>query len=306
MEIMVMVKMFLFVLCCLWVVMLRARIGGVEVGDGLPVRIMGAINVSPESFYRGSVKLSYEDVAETAEKMVREGAEIIDIGAMSTAPYLETYVSEEAEAERLAWAVEAARSAVKVPLSADTSRSKPARAAIEAGVDAINDVRGLMNPEIPSLAAEHGLSLIICAHGIGGLRSPGEAVEAVARALKASIKKAVEAGVRLERILIDPAIGFHRETGHPWWEVDYALLSNLMKLRSLGRPIVVGVSRKSFLGAVTGRESPEERLAASVAAEALAAFLGAHVIRTHDVAEAVDAARVAEAFKKSKHYHEAP
>ena len=276
---------------------IRGLLGSLWIGDGYPTRIIGVINISPESFYKGSVKLSYEDVAEAAKKMERDGADIIDIGGMSTAPYLETWIEEEVEAERISWAVEATKSAVKLPVSADTSRLKPATAAIKAGADIINDVTGLrVQPRIARLVAEHGLSLIVCASKLGHLRDSSEAPMAAIKSLNESIQVAMKSGVEANRIVIDPGIGFHRSTGLPWFEVDLGLLRGLGELRILGKPIIVGVSRKSFLGAITGKDKPEKRLASSIAAEAISIILGAHGIRVHDVAEALDAARVAEAI----------
>ena len=274
---------------------IRGLLGDVWIGDDYPTRIIGVINVSPESFYKGSVRLSYEDVAEAARKMEQDGADVIDVGGMSTAPYLETSISEETEAERISWAIEAAKSAVKIPISADTSRLKPAMAAIRAGADIINDVTGLRaQPEIARLVAEHGLSLIVCASNLGSLRSSSDAPMAAVKSLKESIQIAVRNGVEPNRIIVDPGIGFHRSTELPWFEVDLSLLRGLKRLRVLGKPIIVGVSRKSFLGAITGRDRPEERLASSIAAEVMAVILGAHGIRVHDVAEALDAVKVVE------------
>ena len=276
---------------------IRGLLGDVWIGDDYPTRIIGVINVSPESFYKGSVKLSYEDVAETAKKMERDGADVIDVGGMSTAPYLKTSISEETEAERISWAIEAAKSAVKIPISADTSRLKPAMAAIRTGADIINDVTGLRTqPRIARLVAEHGLSLIVCASNLGNLRSSSDAPMAAVTSLKESIQVAVRDGVEPNRIIVDPGIGFHRSTGLPWFEVDLSLLRGLRRLRVLGKPIIVGVSRKSFLGAITGRDRPEERLASSIAAEVVAVILGAHGIRVHDVAEALDTVKVVEAL----------
>ena len=119
---------------------------------------------------------------------------------------------------------------------------------------------------------------------------------AAIKSLKESIWVAVRDGVEPNRIIVDPGIGFHRSTGLPWFEVDLSLLRGLKRLRVLGKPIIVGVSRKSFLGAITGRDRPEERLASSIAAEAMAVILGAHGIRVHDVAEAFDAVKVVEAL----------
>ena len=280
---------------------IRGLLGDLWIGDDYPTRIIGVINVSPESFYKGSIKLSYEDVAETAKIMEQAGADIIDVGGMSTAPYLETLIEEEVEAERISWAVEAVKSAVKLPVSADTSRPKPVMAAIKAGADIINDVTGLRaQPRIARLVAEHGLSLILCASKLGDLKDSDDAPMAAIKSLKESIQVAMKNGVESNRIVVDPGIGFHRSTGLPWFEVDVSLIRSLRKLRVLGKPIIVGVSRKSFLGAVTGRDKPEDRLASSIAAEAIAVILGAHGIRVHDVAEAFDAVRVAEAIMGHK------
>ena len=276
---------------------IRGLLGDLWIGDNYPTRIIGVINVSPESFYKGSIRLNYEDVAEAAKKMERDGADVIDIGGMSTAPYLETLIEEDVEAKRISWAIEAVKSSVKLPISADTSRLKPAIAAIKAGADIINDVTGLrVQPRIARLVAEHGLSLILCASKLGRLRDSSDAPMAAVKSLRESIQAAIKDGVEPNRIIIDPGIGFHRSTGLPWFKVDLSLLRGLRKLRVLGKPIIVGVSRKSFLGAITGRDKPEERLASSIAAEAIAVILGAHGIRVHDVAEALDAVRVAEAI----------
>ena len=276
---------------------IRGRLGGVWVGDDYPVRVMGVINVSPESFYKGSVREGYEDVAEEARRMESLGADIIDVGAMSTAPYLETRISEEEEARRLREALEAVKSASSLPVSVDTQRLKPAKVAVEMGVEIINDVSGLREPGLARLAAEHGLSMVVCASGLGRLGSPGEGVEATLRSLRNAVERALKEGLDEEEIVIDPAIGFHRDTGVEWWKLDIELLRGIPRLRALGRPILIGVSRKSFLGKITGRKRPEDRLPATIASEALAAYLGAHVIRAHDVAEALDAVRVAEALK---------
>ncbi|MEM0452815.1 MAG: dihydropteroate synthase [Nitrososphaerota archaeon] len=279
--------------------LIRGFLGRVEAGDKLPTRIIGVINVSPESFYKGSVKMSYEEIVETALYMVKSGADIIDVGAMSTAPYLQTYIDEEEEARRIREAIEAVKSSIDVPVSADTHRVKPALEAVKAGAEIINDVTGLSNPAIAEIVAEHNLSLIICARNLGKLSSPREAVESTLKVLERSLKIALEKNVDINRIAIDPAIGFHRDTGIDWWKIDLELIRSLEKFRRLGRPIVIGVSRKSFIGILTGKEKPEDRLFGSKGVEAIAVFLGAHVIRTHDVPEAVDVVRVAEAIRKT-------
>jgi dihydropteroate synthase len=277
---------------------LFARLGKVEVGDGLPTRIMGVINVSPESFYKESIKTTYEEIAETALYMEKVGADIIDVGAMSTAPYLlNTLISEEQEAERIRYAIEAVKSSTNLPVSADTHRPKPLIEAIKAGAEIVNDVSGLSNPIIVDIVSEHNLSLIICARRLGILSNPKEAVYKALNLLEDLVNYATDHGVRLENIVIDPAIGFHRDSGIEWWKIDIELIHSLREFRRLGRPIIVGVSRKSFIGVLTNREKPEDRLFGSIAVEALSVYLGVHVIRTHNVKETLDAVKVAEALR---------
>jgi dihydropteroate synthase len=268
-----------------------ARIGGLLVGVGQPVRVMGVINVSPESFFPGSVRRTPEEVAETAAAMVEAGAEIIDVGGMSSAPYKEVWVSEDVEVERLRWAVRAVRDAVDVPVSADTFRARAAEAALREGAEMVNDVTGLRNsPEIALLVNEYSASLIVMANDVGG---DVDVMEGVLNQLKASLEMAERHGVEPDRVVIDPGVGFHRRHAKKWYVVDGEIVRRLGELRVLGRPICVGVSRKSFIGKVTGREDPATRVYGSVAAEALAAYNGADIIRTHNPAESLDAIKVA-------------
>jgi len=268
-----------------------ARIGGLLVGVGQPVRVMGVINVSPESFFPGSVRRTPEEVAETAAAMVEAGAEIIDVGGMSSAPYKEVWVSEDVEVERLRWAVRAVRDAVDVPVSADTFRARAAEAALREGAEMVNDVTGLRNsPEIAVLVKEYSASLIVMANDVGG---DVDVIEGVLNQLKASLETAERHGVEPDRVVIDPGVGFHRRHAKKWYVVDGEIVRRLGELRVLGRPICVGVSRKSFIGKVTGRDDPAMRVYGSVAAEALAAYNGADIIRTHNPAESLDAIKVA-------------
>jgi dihydropteroate synthase len=268
-----------------------ARIGGLLVGVGQPVRVMGVINVSPESFFPGSVRRTPEEVAETAAAMVEAGAEIIDVGGMSSAPYKEVWVSEDVEVERLRWAVRTVRDAVDVPVSADTFRARAAEAALREGAEMVNDVTGLRNsPEIALLVKEYSASLIVMANDVGG---DVDVIEGVLNQLKASLETAERHGVEPDRVVIDPGVGFHRRHAKKWYVVDGEIVRRLGELRVLGRPICVGVSRKSFIGKVTGREDPATRVYGSVAAEALAAYNGADIIRTHNPAESLDAIKVA-------------
>jgi len=274
----------------------RANLGGVTVGEGSPVVLVGALNVSPESFYAGSVHRDPDDLLRVAAGMVRAGAAILDIGAMSTAPYLATRISEAEEADRLGSAVHLVSTKLDVPISADTMRSGPARAALEAGATIVNDVSGLTaDSAMAGLVALRGAGLIVMARERGGDEA-GAPVEVVRRLLAESLRIADGAGIPAERIVVDPGIGFFRRRGIPWYEWDLALLAGLRALGDLG-PICVGVSRKSFIGALLGQDDPRDRLAGSLAAVALAVANGAHMIRTHDVAETSQAVRVAQAFR---------
>jgi dihydropteroate synthase len=286
---------------------LRAILAGVAVGDGLPVAVMGALNVSPESFYGGSVHRDTDDLLRAALGMVEAGAAFVDVGARSTAPYLETAISPAEEAARLGRAVRALAGKLPVPVSADTMQADAAAEAAEAGARIVNDVSGLRDPALGRLVAKQGLGLIAMASPDDGRASSarpsgGEAtrpVAAVGARLAEILKSAAAAGIPREAIVLDPGIGFFREGPVPWDVWDVEVLAHLDTLHALGRPLCVGVSRKSFLGAVTGRADAAERLPASLAACALAVAGGAAIIRTHDVAETVDAVRVAERVRRA-------
>jgi dihydropteroate synthase len=277
----------------------RAIVAGVSVGDGLDVAVVGALNVSPESFYSGSVVVDADRLLQAGEAMARAGAAWLDLGAMSTAPYLEARIPEAQEADRLHWAVGLLTTKLDLPVSADVSRVGPARAALEAGARMINDVTGLAgDPGLARLTAESGAALVLMAAPAAAAPA-GEPVATVRAALERSLAIARGAGIPDERILVDPGIGFFRGDGVTWPEWDCRVLAGLPALRALGRPLYVGVSRKSFIGAVAGVADPAERLPGSLAATAAAVLGGAHVIRAHDVAETVQAVRVAQAVRRA-------
>ena len=259
---------------------------------------MGALNVSPESFHAGSVHAIGEDLLAAALTMVEAGAALIDVGARSTAPYLDTAVGEQEEAERLERAIGLLASKVSVPLSADTPRLGPARAALAAGAQVINDVSGLRDPAVARLVGEHGASVILMASPGGGSQAENP-VAAVKGLLAEALERARAAGIPEGRIVLDPGIGFFRNEAIGWDEWDARILAGLDAFGALGRPFCVAVSRKSFIGAITGRQRTEDRLAGSLAAATLAVWNGAALIRTHDVAETVDAVRVAERIRKA-------
>jgi dihydropteroate synthase len=277
-----------------------ADLAGVAVGGGCPVVVMGALNVSPESFHAGSVYRDNGALVDTALAMVEAGAALIDVGARSTAPYLDAEIPDDAEARRLAGAVEALVAKLSVPVSADTSRRGPAQAAVESGARVLNDVHGLRDPELARLAAEHEVGVILMAfpEPAGQVRER-EPVAMTRALLAACLERARRAGIADERVVLDPGIGFFRAGPVSWDVRDAAVLAGLRGLSGLGRPLCVGVSRKSFIGAITGRPAPADRLAGSLAATAVAVVNGAAVIRTHDVAETLDAVRVAERLARA-------
>jgi dihydropteroate synthase len=300
-----------------------ADVAGVTVGPGSPVAVMGVINVSPESFHAGSVYRGDEAVLRAGLAMVEAGAVLIDVGARSTAPYLSTAIDEGEETARLAHTVELLAAKLPVPISADTPRPAPARAALEAGARVINDVSCLRDPVLARLVAAHDASLILMAAPVraapaatGRSRARGASHAAVARPRRvnarrspvATIKDLLAAGLRraraaripAHRIVVDPGIGFFRGESVPWPEWDLRVLAGLPALRTLGRPVAVGVSRKSFLGAVLERPDTGDRLAGSLAATAIAVSHGAALIRTHDVAETRDAVRLAQLVRQTR------
>lgn len=276
----------------------RALLADVPVGSQLPVIVMGVVNVSPESFYAGSIRVRAAEALRLAAGMVDAGAAILDVGARSTAPYRTTEIAEEQEADRLREAVRALVRELPVPVCADTCRPAPARAAVDAGARVLNDVSGLRDPAVAQLVAEHGLSCLLMASPDGQI-SEQSPVAAVRRLLADALARARAAGVREELIVLDPGIGFFRDGVVSWPAWDVEVLARLGELADLGRPLAVGVSRKSFIGALTGKKAPDARLAGSLGATAAAVLSGAALVRTHDVAETVDVVRVAERVRQA-------
>jgi dihydropteroate synthase len=274
----------------------RANLAGVCIGEGLPVAVMGALNVSPESFHHASIHRRADSLLAAALAMVEAGAALIDVGARSTAPYLATAVSEAEEADRLARAVDLLASKLPVPVSADTSRVGPARAALEAGARILNDVSGFADSALARLAAAHGAGVILMASPKAP-HAAADPVRIVHGLLETALAAARAAGIPDERVVLDPGIGFFRDAAVTWHEWDARVLRALGDFSGLGRPLCVAVSRKSFVGAITGRAATADRLAGSLAATAVAVLRGAALVRTHDVAETVDAVRVAERLR---------
>jgi len=283
---------------------IEGSIGKLPIGDTHPVRIMGVINLTSDSFFSGSVRKTLEEIRAEAIGMREEGADLIDLGARSTAPYKKFDITVSAERRILEEAVKAVAEVVQLPISADTTRLEPARAALDMGAMVLNHVYGLtgrFSQEIARLIVSKECDLILVAHEQHGTRTRTiSPIERVANALRKSLQFCSEHGISFEKITIDPGIGFFEDTKISNIEWNCKVLANLEELRPLERPICVGLSRKRFLGQLIGNKPPEDRLDASTAANALSVYNGAHLIRTHDVRETREAALVARALREKR------
>jgi len=257
-------------------------------------RVMGILNVTPDSFSDGGRFVDVVRAVEHGRAMVAAGADIIDVGGESTRPGAQT-VSEADEIDRVIPVI-AALVAAGIPVSVDTSKAAVISAALSAGAAMINDVRALQEPGA-LLAAANGTAGICLMHMQGAPRTMQQdphytdVVREVRDFLSSRVDACVEAGIARQRIVIDPGIGFGKRLEH-----NLALLAALPELQQLGLPVLIGVSRKSMLGALLGR-GVEQRLAGGIAIATAAALAGAGILRVHDVAETVDAVRVAVALK---------
>ena len=255
--------------------------------------VMGILNVTPDSFSDGGRFAGRDAALEQALAMARDGAAIIDVGGESTRPGAAD-VSEQEELDRVIPVIEAVTAAVDVPVSIDTSKPAIMRAAVAAGAAMINDIRALREAGALRAAAELGVPVCLM-HMQGQPRTMqqqpayADVVSEVAEFLAGRVRACVAAGLAEDRIIVDPGFGFGKAARH-----NIELLANLRQLRSVGRPILVGLSRKATLGELTGRDVGE-RVPASIAAAVIAVVEGAQFVRVHDVRETVDALRVAAA-----------
>jgi dihydropteroate synthase len=255
---------------------------------------MGVLNVTPDSFSDGGEFYAREDALRRAEHLVEEGADILDIGGESTRPGA-VPVSAGEEIDRVVPVIEAIRSRVSVPLSVDTSKPEVMRAAVGAGAGMINDVWALRKTGALEAAAGAGVPVCLM-HMQGDPRTMqaapryADVLSEVRGFLQDRIAACSAAGIDSERLLLDPGFGFGKSLAH-----NLALLAGLEEICSLGRPVLVGLSRKSMIGALTGR-LVGERLPGSLAAAVLAVERCARLVRTHDVAATVDALRVVRAL----------
>lgn len=271
--------------------MIEGLVGRVAVGDLQPVRLMGVINLSLESFYKGSVVNSNEALR-VARQLQDQGADVIDLGAVSSAPG-SPVISEEVEKERLFAALKEITDNLDIAISVDTQRSKIAEEALSCGAVCVNDVSGLYDPDMASRVAEHDGSLIIMASD----QRPGDlpGMDQIIPNLGEKVRQAIRAGVDPNKICIDPGIGKwvpDRTTAE-----DLALLDGFSRLRIIGKPMMAALSRKTFIGESLKIPDPEKRLAGSLAATAIAVYLGAHIVRTHDISASLEAIAMARAVR---------
>ncbi|HKW03686.1 MAG TPA: dihydropteroate synthase [Nitrososphaerales archaeon] len=269
-------------------------LGGVSIGDSSPTRVMGVINLTKNSFFPGSVKIGKEKIMEAALEMEKAGADCIDLGGRSTAPYRINEISEIVETKLIRDATALLRKKIMIPISVDTTRFDPAKAGLSEGASILNDVYGLHQkegPKLAKLAADRDCSLILTAHEME--RKRGSPMNRTIAALKNSLEIAESCSVEPSKVTVDPGIGFFSDPVITNVEWNSEIIANLENLRILFRPICVGVSRKRFIGAILDDIPASERLYGSLAATSLVVYKRAHIVRTHDVKETLDAVRIA-------------
>ncbi|MDH3677295.1 MAG: dihydropteroate synthase [Nitrosopumilus sp.] len=281
------------------------KLGNVGVGGKNPVRIMGILNTSPESFYKKSIVTTKQSISNAVKEMELNGADFIDVGGMSTAPYLSTLVSEKIEFNRISNAVNIIQKVSNLPISVDTCRANVAKCTLELGVDIINDISGLKyDDKMIDVVSNYNPSLIICAF------SPklvsGNHITQTKNLLMKSLDILKKIKFSNNKIILDPSIGFFRRSGNgPFFtkirsnfvERDIQIIQNLNEIKQ-NYPILVSVSNKSFIGELLRKEDPSDRLFGSIAAEVVSVMNGADIIRTHNVLETKDAILLASKLSK--------
>jgi len=262
------------------------------------VAVMGIINLSPDSFYAGNRCATLDEAVRNAESMVEEGAHVLDVGAESTRPGSQP-IAEETELKRLAPVVSALAKRVPVPISVDTSKPAVADRVLQEGARIINDVTGLQNyPEMSRVIARHGAGVVVM-HMQGTPETMqdnpqyGDVVGDVLDFLRLSVEIAGSAGIASRSIAVDPGIGFGKTLEH-----NLKLIGSLGRFKVLDKPVLIGVSRKSFIGKILDL-TEEERLEGSLAAGVAGVINGADILRVHDVRATVRAVRIAHAIREA-------
>lgn len=261
-------------------------------------QVMGILNITPDSFSDGGKFTSHTQALSQVERMIADGATIIDIGGESTRPGA-SEVSEEDELARVIPVLKAIKARFNVKVSIDTSKASVMKAAIANGADIINDVRALQNNECLQVVAQSDVPVCLM-HMQGAPRTMQnnpvyeDVVQDIIEFFNLRIAACIDAGIARERIILDPGFGFGKTL-----EQNYHLLANFSKFSSLKLPLLAGLSRKSMIGNLLKREV-NERLAGSISAALIAAQQGAHIIRVHDVQETVDALKLFKAVNDNR------
>jgi len=260
--------------------------------------LMGVLNVTPDSFSDGGRFLKLEEAVKQGLKLAEEGADIIDIGGESTRPGSEPVTIEE-ELRRIMPVIEELTKRIQVPISIDTYKSKIAKEVLDSGASMVNDISGLrFDPEMKKVIAEYDVPVVLM-HIQGTPRNMQEnpkydnLIEDIKSYLNQSISMAEEAGIGEDKIIIDPGIGFGKTL-----DDNLKILKNLREFKSLGKPVMIGVSRKSFIGKILDLPT-DERLEGSLAALAIAVINGANILRVHDVKESKRVAKLVDAILTS-------
>lgn len=262
--------------------------------------IMGILNRTPDSFSDGGRFISEEGAVSHGLRMASEGADIIDVGGESTRPG-SAPVSAQEEIDRVMPVIKRLRGLVDIPISVDTSKAEVAREALNNGASMVNDITGLRgDSKMAGLVAERGVPIVVM-HMKGTPRTMqlkpryGDLIGEIIGSLKESISIAQTAGIDEEKIITDPGIGFGKTLEH-----NLVIIKELARFKSLGRPILIGVSRKSFIGQILGK-GVTERLMGTASSAALSIYNGANILRVHDVKEMVEVARVADSICRTSH-----
>jgi len=287
------------------------KLGSLVVGKKNEITIMGILNISPESFYKNSIKLTKSQISKYLSDMEENGVNIIDIGGMSTAPYLKTIVSEKIESERITKTIKIIQNLSNIPISVDTCRAKVAKDALDMGVDVINDISGLKyDKNMPKVVEKYNPSLILCSYSNRAVK--GNPISITKQLLNESVKIAECAQISKNKIVLDPAIGFFRRPSDvknnlpytkitsDWVQRDVEIIKKLNLLKTIF-PILVSISNKSFLGKLLEKEDPVDRNTGTAIAEMLSIINGASIIRTHNPKITSDVIKMAKLLtKKSK------
>jgi dihydropteroate synthase len=263
---------------------------------------MGVLNVTPDSFSDGGRFAEADAAVRQGMALFEAGADVVDVGGESTRPRGASRVDAAEESRRVVPVVRGLRKAGGGAISVDTTKAEVARAALDAGADLVNDVSGFrFDSALAPLVAERGVGAVVM-HLRGDFdsmhREPSyhDVMGEVVDELEEALRRGEDAGVPRERMIVDPGIGFAKNAGH-----SLEVLRRLGELRRLDRPVLVGPSRKSFVGEVLGGRPPSERLLGTAAAVAAAVMAGAHLVRVHDVAEMVQVVRVCDAIRAAGH-----